>query len=143
MQNPLSYNLLHGLGMPLNSVCDRLMLRLHDTSASTEENTTTSEKSLEELHSFLEEVLGRDRVICMGLQTKNSKGLESTEAKDEQAALSLEEIEAMVSGGGRNNDTATSASLRVTDLNSFNLHPWTLCESWDCCAIGSMPGFPS
>eukprot|EP01082_Thalassiosira_pseudonana_P015386 g14388.t1 g14388 contig9:1732035-1734419(+) len=143
MQSPLSYNLLHGLGMPLNSVCDRLMLRLHDTSASTEENTTTSEKSLEELHSFLEEVLGRDRVICMGLQTKNNKGLESTEAKDEQVALSLEEIEAMVSGGGRNNDTATSASLRVTDLNSFNLHPWTLCKSWDCCAIGSMPGFPS
>ena len=26
---------------------------------------------------------------------------------------------------------------------SLFIQPWTLCEKWDACAIGTMPGYPS
>jgi hypothetical protein len=35
------------------------------------------------------------------------------------------------------------AGATMDGQNQSNVAPWTLCKSWDACAIGTMPGFPA
>jgi hypothetical protein len=74
-------------------------------------------------------------------------------------AMSLEDMEAMLVGGCCNaevdvDDDITCAIFPDKDnivsccpsgLNEKSnfVAPWTLCERWDSCAIGAMPGYPS
>jgi hypothetical protein len=71
--------------------------------------------------------------------------------------MSLEDMEAIFSGEGNMNGDGDSPSIyspdrkldvvncpTMLDDNSHNItQPWTLCNYWDACAIGALPGYPS
>lgn len=40
-------------------------------------------------------------------------------------------------------DNTPVAGATMDGQNQSNVAPWTLCKSWDACAIGTMPGFPA
>ena len=75
--------------------------------------------------------------------------------------LSLKDMEAMFADtdDAANNDNDGASSSHAPDKHdavdhcadsssskgptSLFIKPWTLCDSWDACAIGTMPGYPS
>jgi hypothetical protein len=73
--------------------------------------------------------------------------------------LSLGDIEAMLGNASArptNNDAPSRVSHDKEDTEhggaddgwdegtaSVRVSPWTLCQKWDACAIGTMPGYPA
>ena len=112
-----------------------------------------------ELQQLLEGVVGeKNRVVFMGLEKEMpaiaTEGVRipqpEGDSKDRQssAMLTLEDMEALMFGAKAANDTS-SASVpplgtdeTAGDGPSRAITPWALCERWDSCAIGTMPGNP-
>ena len=150
MQGPLDFEYLDKIGLPLNAVCDRL--RSHQKAAN-------AGAALGELQQLLEGVVGeKNRVVFMGLEKEMpaiategvripQPGVDS-EDRQSSAMLTLEDMEALMFGAKAANDTS-SASVppfgtdeTAGDGPSRSITPWALCERWDSCAIGTMPGYP-
>ena len=104
MQSFLPYPLLCNIGVPLNSVCDRLLSHLGGEPKISDKQSTDI---VTELLLLYEAILGKERVLF---------------------GISEPSIE----------DTDDTCDARTNN----DLKPWTLCKSWDACAIGTMPGFP-
>jgi len=196
MQSPLTFSSLHEIGFPLNSVCDRLLLHQKDLSKCSASNVdSNASTAVEELQTFLEDVIGKERVLFMGIydhkdmevstdrdhhptKEKNwTKGEEQTpknivpdsktdkEAPNEESKashgdplltaslLSLADMEAMLGNADTQTDT-DGAPAHSPDRDDGGhcmdgwedtlvyRKPWALCEKWDACAIGTMPGYP-
>ncbi|KAL3800803.1 hypothetical protein HJC23_001640 [Cyclotella cryptica] len=94
MECPVPYLLLREAGIPLNSVCDRLMSHVGGVPKKQGEHQNDV---VMELLSIFERILGKERIIF--------------------------------------NVGYTSVA------EAANCNAWTLCKSWDACAIGTMPGF--
>ncbi|KAL7518419.1 hypothetical protein ACHAWX_003246 [Stephanocyclus meneghinianus] len=105
MQKPVPYTLLRDAGMPLNSVCDRLMSHVEGAH---KKKGGQNKDIVMKLLFFFESVLGRERIISF------------------------------VSRPSVPEATNSDANTGLSDMK-----PWTLCKSWDACAIGTMPGFPA
>eukprot|EP00956_Cyclotella_meneghiniana_P016468 scaffold25997_cov68-Cyclotella_meneghiniana.AAC.5 len=104
MQSFLPYQLLCNSGVPLNSVCDRLLSHIACESKIPNEQSTDI---VAELLLLYQTILGKERVL-FGISEPSTE------------------------------NTDGSVDARIND----NLKPWTLCKSWDACAIGTMPGCP-
>ena len=124
MQSPLDYKFLNEVGLPLNSVCDRLdthqqnQLSKHSESGRAADASSEDSTTVHELYQFLECIIGKqNRVLFMGLCDNSMGGApafrsgmsvkeySSTDTaciqKKQQTpsttnAMSLEDIEAMV-----------------------------------------------
>ena len=67
--------------------------------------------------------------------------------------ISLEDIEAMLGDTIAKDDNESSphstgrnwADKKIDDGSNTEvlIKPWTFCEKWDACAIGTMPGCPA
>lgn len=145
MQSPLEYLYLHKtVGLPLNSVCDRLLLyrqQLGDSfdatalSSKTITNTNSTTLAVVQLHQHIESVIGKkERIVFMGLYDDdevvghaavNDDGSNETLISSDKDKGSPPPLQALPSTGTR------------------TIKPWTLCKGWDACAIGTLPGFPS
>jgi hypothetical protein len=76
--------------------------------------------------------------------------------REENTTMSLEEMEALLSGDQEMaKETPTAAAETVNDEANFTAFPsndalemsqprksWVKCETWDPCAIGTLPGYP-
>ena len=107
MQSPLPYRMLRMCGIPLNSVCDKILSHLGNSPVQSED----CEDTVFEVLKFFENILGKERILLFGIS--------------EPAVI----------------ENAPVANL--VDSKHTNLAPWTLCKSWDACAIGTMPGSPA
>jgi len=159
MQLPLDYSSLHDMGFPLNSVCDRILSHHQEINSGT---------AVRELKQHLEDIIGNERVVFMGIYSSqsaasedsdhgvtdstssarmldNSKPPQEVPTKEENNVLSLEDMEAMLDKDTTikkdNHDAHVSSDEPENTLLS-RIVPWTLCKSWDVCAIGSLPGYP-
>lgn len=141
MQSPLEYLYLHKtVGLPLNSVCDRLLLYRQqlgdsfDATALSSKTITANSTTLAvmQLHQHLENVIGKkERIVFMGLYDDD----------DDDKVVS----HAAVNDGGSNETHISSDKDKGSPqaLGTRTIKPWTLCKGWDACAIGTLPGFPS
>ena len=157
MQSPLDYSSLKEIGFPLNSVCDRLLC--HNNYVM---SFNKGGGAVIELQKYLENIIGKERVLSMGLRIRNETGKsdiaptmdksndttnlvsKNFPVSDTSNILSLEDMEAMldVDAGTEKKDAITITGCVSTYTHSPD-KPWTLCKSWDACAIGTMPGYPS
>ena len=181
MQSHLQCATFQSFGIPMNSVCDRLL-------SHRDKYFCNSDSIVGKLSHSLESILGENRVVCMGLveQTKTKdtndgacvataadeveRGTALPDADKSAVAaaftdatltakgMSLEDVEAFISSAttpeDKSPETGTKDALdnvhdglakrpTIEALNAPDIKPWTLCTSWDSCAIGSMPGFPA
>ena len=183
MQSHLHYTTFQGLGVPMNSVCDRLLSHQNQYGRNID-------SIVNKLLHLIEGILGENRVEFMGLieqrqTTDGTKdetccpaanveqdsepieaGKSATATATEDAStpkdMSLEDMEAFLSSAatsedknaGRENQLDVNIDntdqLVVSEPTNDALHvpvadikPWTLCKSWDACAIGAMPGYPA
>lgn len=179
MQSHLQYTFFQSLGVPMNSVCDRLL-------SHRDKYFCNSDSVVGKLLHFLEGILGENRVVSMGQverrQTNDSNnhicaaavtevdGETALPAADKSAAteaptdatltakdMSLEDMEAFLRSATTPEDKCPGAGTNALDhvgdqlatrstiesSNAPTITPWTLCKSWDSCAIGSMPGYPA
>lgn len=142
MQSPLEYLYLHKtVGLPLNSVCDRLLLYRQQfgdlfgataLSSKTITNTAAAVNSTSlavvQLHQHLENVIGKkERIVFMGLYD-NDEVVSHADVNDNGSNGTL------ISSNKDEGSPPTGAR---------KIKPWTLCKGWDACAIGTLPGFPS
>lgn len=165
MQSPLDFPSLRDIGFPLNSVCDRLLLFDQQRSTNTSRKVTTSK--VIQLHQYLQDVIGKeDRMSFMGVSELRSDRavMEGLKAHDEPLLMSvtsnttnmmsLEDMEAMLGDGDRKDGGGATTCNHSLDKDNYGptglieekMHivtPWTLCKSWDACAIGTMSGCPS
>ena len=164
MQSPLDFPLLRDIGLSLNSASDRLLLVIQQRSTNTRRKITTSK--VMQLHQYLLDVIGEeDRILFMGISALRSGSavMESLKAHDEPLLLpvssetnkmSLEDMEAMLGDGDRKDGGGASTYTHSLDKDNYGptglieekMHivtPWTLCKSWDACAIGTISGYPS
>ena len=157
MQRPLDYSSLQDMGFPLNSLCDRILSHHQDIESGT---------AVRELKQHLEDIIGKERVVFMGIygqqsvvaseepdhgtigsaSSANVKPPQEVPTEDENNILSLEDMEAML-----DKDTTTKkddddddqvGSDEPKSTLPSRVVPWTLCKSWDACAIGALPGYP-
>ena len=138
MQSPLEYLYLHKtVGLPLNSVCDRLLLyrqQLGDSfdatalSSKTITNTNSTTLVVVQLHQHIESVIGKkERIVFMGLYD------------DDEVVGHANET--LISS---DKDKGSPPPLQaLPPKGTRTIKPWTLCKGWDACAIGTLPGFPS
>ena len=168
MQSPLPYMTFYSLGVPMNSVSDRLL-------SHQEKYLCNSGSVVGKLLHLLEGILGENRVVFMGLIERDSedenveretelsetgKSSATIDATSTVKNISLEDMEAFLSssasaepnkygGGNQTNDTDHAKKHRLQNeptnetIIAPDIKPWTLCKSWDSCAIGSMPGYPA
>ena len=167
MQGSLQYTIFQNLGVPLNSICDRLVTHRHRYSR---------DSVASELLHFFEDIIGDNRVAFMGLVRQTEvdgqkdddcvpvseveQKTTSAEAANDlltKNAMSLEDMEAFLNGAKKPEDeiadeTSNTAGKEInTDAkrstikawNTVDIKPWTLCKSWDSCAIGSVAGYPA
>jgi len=180
MQSALSSESLKEMGLPLNSVCDRLMVSSQGASVANM------------LH-WMEEILGGHRIPFMGIHTAKplpryhaSTTVEGTKCSDghgmgnesiiedhrvepsensvqpiaQGTIFSLEDMEAMLGDNDEHPDERNNTmecdddgeiknefAIDVNNDQTINatntVAPWTLCKSWDACAIGVLPGYPA
>lgn len=180
MQSALSSESLKEMGLPLNSVCDRLVVSPQGASVANM------------LH-WMEDILGGDRIPFMGIHTaislpryhaltfvegtkySDGRGMRNKSIIEEHheepsensgqpvaqgAILSLEDMEAMLGDndehpdernntmecdddGEIKNECAINVNIDQTMNATNTVAPWTLCKSWDACAIGVLPGYPA
>jgi len=178
MQSALDFSSLSQIGFPLNSVCDRLHSHQKEFSfeCSGELNVVASNASntVGSLQQLLEDVIGEERVMCMGIYGHNGIAascdivatlLESGAASTSKASqgdplhatnnLSLEDMEAMFGNDDAKSNTVVPSTCPtgkedggqcVKDgseiVSVHSMKPWSLCATWDACAIGTMPGYP-
>ena len=150
MQGPLDFEYLDKIGLPLNAVCDRL--RSHQKAAN-------AGAAMGELQQLLEGVVGeKNRVVFMGLEKETpaiaTEGVRipqpEVDSEDRQlsAILTLEDMEAILGNEKAANDTSRASvpplgtDETAGDGPSCGVTPWKMCERWDSCAIGTMPGHP-
>jgi len=173
MQSNLQYTTFQSLGIPMNSICDRLL--------SHQDKYSNSGSVVGELLHLLEGILDENRVVFMALVEQK----ETDDANDDAAAdeveretvlpvnksaaaepstgatsvskdMSLEDMEAFLSSATNPEDKGTGEETDTPDnvhserptptISAFDvpeIKPWALCTSWDSCAIGSMPGHPA
>ena len=177
MQSHLPYTTFQSLGVPMNSICDRIIS--HREKYSGEIGSVVGKL----LHLFLD-ILEENRIAFMGLAVQKgtdanvnddvcvaaykadqegvisdadkSAAEASTDATAASKDMSLEDIEAFLSNATKTEDKCTDEGTndlsnvqakRKTQSSSVfdapEIKPWTLCKSWDSCAIGSLPGYPA
>jgi len=156
---PLDYSSLQDMGFPLNSVCDRILSHHQELESST---------AVRELKQHLEDVIGNERVVFMGIYSSQGVAREDLDhdvtdstsstpmldnskppqevPTEENNILSLEDMEAMLDKDTTtkkdNNDDDQVESDEPENTLPSRIVPWTLCKSWDTCAIGSLPSYP-
>ena len=159
MQSPLDNSSLKDMGFPLNSVCDRILSHHQEIDSGT---------AVRELKQHLEDVIGKERVVFMGIygqsvvaseepdhgtigSTSSTPKLDSSKpprevpTEEENNILSLEDMEAMLdknTATKKDNNDAQVESDKLGSTLPSRIAPWTLCKSWDTCAIGTLPGHP-
>lgn len=181
MQSHLQYTTFQSLGIPMNSICDRLLLH-------GEKYLCDSESGVGKLLHLFEGILTENRVAFMGLvekegtyddninaddafcvdaakvepetvtpcADKSTAAGASTDATSISKDMSLEDMEAFLSSAVNPEDKCTKEGSNDLDNvqektqtptsrgSAFpEIKPWTLCKTWDSCAIGSMPGYPA
>lgn len=182
MRSHLQYTTFQGLGVPMNSVCDRILSHQNQYGRN-------SDSIVNKLLHLIEDILGENRVEFMGLveqiQTTDvakdetccaaakveqdpepieaGKSAEATAIEDASTPkdMSLEDMEAFLSSAetskdknaGRANQSnvidntdqlvLSEPTNEVPHVPVPDIKPWTLCKSWDACAIGAMPGYPA
>lgn len=177
MQSHLPYTTFQSLGVPMNSICDRLLLHR-------EKYFCEIDSVVGKLLHLVHDILGENRVAFMGLvdqkgtdadanndiceaadkaerepvisDVDKSAAEASTDATAASKDMTLEDMEAFLSNETKTEDKRTGEGTddldsvhakRRTPTNSVldvsEIEPWTLCKSWDSCAIGSLPGYPA
>ena len=181
MQSHLQYTTFQSLGIPMNSICDRLL-------SHGEKYLCDSGGVVYRLLHLFEGILKENRVAFMGLLEKKGTDDDNTNANDvvcvaadkveletvtpcadKSAAagastdatsasrdMSLEDMEAFLSSAANPGDKCAEEGFNDLDniqaktqtptsrgVDVPEIKPWTLCKSWDSCAIGSMPGYPA
>lgn len=172
MQSALDFSSLCAFGFPLNSVCDRLNLHGPPSNAGSavgklkqylDAIVGKERVVLMGIHGAKGEGApcsnNDHNNTCANPDQNRAEGRpevameEDDDRRDHKNdLLSLEDIEAMVGSVGREEHVDVSSSAKATgghdqdlDQNTAciaSVSPWTLCESWDACPIGTMPGYP-
>lgn len=168
-RGPAPPEMLRRTNAPLNSLCDRLVAHLRNNveDDGDEEEQPQPDDAVTDLLAFLESTLGGDRIEFRGIgggcsdgaavgavvgdgavASSSTPGLEkegNEMTPSSVGPMSLEDIESMLGGGSdtkvRKPTGVDSATEKVEP--AAVVQPWTLCTSWDACAIGTLPGYPS
>ena len=91
------------------------------------------------------------------LQPTQEKSSPSSQLKGGTSGMFLEQMEALLSGSDAEDDhgdeskpAGATRAFDVANDSTVLKEPaknetiaWTLCKSWDPCAIGTLPGYPS
>jgi len=171
MQSPLQYTtFFRSLGIPMNSVCDRLVSHrdtyfchndsvvgklLHLFEGILGENRVVSMGLVVQSETNVADATEVERETARPAADKSAEAVASTDTTLTAKDMSLEDIEAFLRSATTPEDNCPGAgtndpdnvedhlALRSTIESSNGIKPWTLCKSWDSCAIGSMPGYPA
>ena len=150
MESGAPLDVLKRVRLPLNSVCDRLLVEgegecckemvrvLEDILAEDRVPLKVARKALifkrtiEDVHSDPKASLS-EKKVC----------IDSTSDKSSTTLLALEEMEGMLLEEDDKSEPTCIPQI-VNDNSKDNgdkIKPWTLCQTWDPCAIGTLPGF--
>jgi ribosomal biogenesis protein LAS1 len=138
MESPASYSVLCQAGLPLNSLCDRFA----DASESGHRRHSHA------LAVMFNGILGVERVPTAGMSAGDDSHARTDFALLEAPTtdnLSLAEMELVLSNGaGQDSAKEKGQTTETAGMNvpSNVKSVWTKCQSWDACAIGSLPGHP-
>jgi hypothetical protein len=128
MEGPAPLNILHGSSFPLNSLGDRCRECKGRTS--------------QVLAALFDSVLGNERSDNFGVDIGNgSSGVERSPSEEANMTVTLEEMDTLLSCREQH-QAEDSASGPTNEAAIVRQLGWTLCLSWDPCAIGSLPGRP-
>ena len=161
MESSAPLDILKRVRIPLNSVCDRFSEGESDMSKEMSvflEGILGKERVRQSLVRGMRSTLKRsigdisnDDVNVKSIPTAGSNDNERGGAndKDESYLLGLEEIEGLLSDEERTNDGDSRIPVQVQvrereeskATKSKTIVPWTLCQSWEPCAIGTLPGY--
>lgn len=145
MESVAPCSVLLQAGLPLNYLCDRCL-------GSGKPNVANG---IHGLGIMLSDILGDNRVsnhaVAITNEARTSQPEPSGDSVKAKAtgSLSLDEMEMMLDGGtigtAVERTKASPSSLKKETANTSSTgvkSAWSHCQTWDSCAIGSLPGRP-
>lgn len=138
MESSAPLEVLRRARLPLNNICDRYI--------------SEGESDIcKEMVALLNDILGKERVPGVFVKDASSKRRISNISKDEDAnpsngeakTLGLEEMEGMLhdDDDDEQKEEEETTEREPKTMKTEAISPWTLCHSWEPCAIGTLPGF--
>lgn len=155
MEGPAELNLFVKARLPLNSVCDRLLLEgcsdVTDEIANKIVEILGDRRVTTLLEMKKEITLKRNRGADL-LPTKTtertdddinaSKNVNSPLKDNESDILDIEEMEKLASAESNDRECNINDEAIVSEEKRRKIdRTWVQCDHWDSCTIGSLPGF--